>query len=712
MKKNCILYFFERSLGYLFLSFAFYLGMPKANFAQVLTVDSLEQLLVKQAQDTNRIKTLNELAYQVAYSDSRKSFWLAQEAYHLSEKLSYEAGKLVALVNMGNYFTDGGKYGEAIRKYEKALGKSKKLKNLYWQARIYNNLGLVYRDQGNHIKSLEYYNLALEINLKTKNEILLSSNYNNIGLLYLYQNDYDNALKYFTKAREINRRQGNELWYCSNTLNIAIIYSERKMYDKAKPLLEECLSLSTRLANKIDQAIALEQVGKNYMRQENYPKAIDFLFQALEVEVQSGNKLQMISSNLYLGYCHIKTKQLEKAEKYLLNALSLSKELGTKLDEIEVYKWLSEIYKEKKDYLKSLDYLHIYKKLNDSLYQKENLAAIEKIKNSFENKLKDSENAQLKEKLQIRNRMFMISVILLLFFVFFIFYLLSNRKKYKQMNSLLLHKNFEIKQQNEKISSIAENLKQANEAILKKNTSLEELGQLKNKLLSIICHDFKSPVNSLKAVMEVIKSDNWTEEQKTFVLSNLTHKIDNVMEFSTNLIHWAYTQMDGFKVNPSVFDLNVLVQKNIELTQIQAEQKYISFHMKLGSVNEVFADRDMINSTLLNLIHNAIKFSPENGRIYIRTFDNEREIGVSIKDNGVGMSEENIQRILKRGEKISTYGTVSEKGTGLGLQLCKEYVEKNGGRIHIASQIGQGMVFSFSLPKNLQNQSNHCLEFS
>ena len=179
------------------------------------------------------------------------------------------------------------------------------------------------------------------------------------------------------------------------------------------------------------------------------------------------------------------------------------------------------------------------------------------------------------------------------------------------------------------------------------------------------------------------------------VISDLNYTI-GLME---NLLHWAKSQMQSNEVRPQELDVNKLVNEVIQLLRLQADAKQIMIERKMEIATYAHADRDMVNLVLRNLLSNAIKYTKQGGRITIGTYEYESFTEVYVRDSGIGISIEEMQKI-NANSFYSTNGTSSESGTGLGLSLCREFLARNGGRMMIESEPGQGSTFSFTLPRN------------
>jgi signal transduction histidine kinase len=273
----------------------------------------------------------------------------------------------------------------------------------------------------------------------------------------------------------------------------------------------------------------------------------------------------------------------------------------------------------------------------------------------------------------------------------------------------------EILMQNEEILVQAENLKDANEKIQAKNQELEaqkselerRTSQLeisnatKNKFFRIIAHDLRSPISSFASITSFILSEfeeqGW-EKTKIFLseLNKLSQTTYNLLE---NLLEWSTNQMGEFRYNPTVLNITSLVNENIDLIFQRVEIKMIRIFSALPPKLEVIADENMVNTIIRNLLSNAVKFTNENGSIKISYEEKGDIFEIKISDSGIGISEQDIEKIFRIDTNFSKPGTQNEKGSGLGLILCKDFIEKNGGNLVVVSKLGKGSTFSFTLKK-------------
>lgn len=261
---------------------------------------------------------------------------------------------------------------------------------------------------------------------------------------------------------------------------------------------------------------------------------------------------------------------------------------------------------------------------------------------------------------------------------------------------LFLIKQENMAYQNELLIS-NNNLIQSNAAILQQKEELAALNQVKTKMFSIISHDIRLPLYGLKQLFSAIEEYNMPGEKiKTFI-PEVVKDLNSTTDLIENLLQWSKSQMKGEVVNAESFDLNASVEKLLKLLRLQADHKKIELQFQPANKALVFADRSMIETVIRNLCTNAIKFTPEGGTVCINIEPQDNMLLVQVKDSGIGMKEETLQRIFAN-EYYSTKGTSNEPGTGLGLMICREFVRKNGGELTVSSTYGAGTTFSFMVP--------------
>ncbi len=251
------------------------------------------------------------------------------------------------------------------------------------------------------------------------------------------------------------------------------------------------------------------------------------------------------------------------------------------------------------------------------------------------------------------------------------------------------------------IDSDITKLKQAEEQIQKQRDELQKANITKDKFFSIIAHDLRSPFATFVSLTNVVYQsfDNFTHDKLKSIAFDLHNSAEKTFNLLENLLDWSRSQKGEIQFRPKKNDINSLINENIELFQNLSNKKNISLFANTPKNTFAFYDEDMIQTVIRNLISNALKFTHSGGKINIKVSDFDDKVEISVSDTGIGIEEDDLINIFRIDYHHTTLGTEDEKGTGLGLILCKEFVEKNNGTISVESQIGKGSTFVFTLPK-------------
>ena len=230
---------------------------------------------------------------------------------------------------------------------------------------------------------------------------------------------------------------------------------------------------------------------------------------------------------------------------------------------------------------------------------------------------------------------------------------------------------------------------------------LKEANITKDKFFSIIAHDLRSPFTSILGFTRLLNEeyDDFSDEDRKMMVKQIQNSTESTFQLLDNLLAWAKTQLGRTIYNPETFTLENLIAESVKQTTPQAQIKKIAITCERFEDVILYADQNMIRTVMRNLLSNAIKFSFPDGRIEIETIPGKDFLTIGIADHGTGISPEVVGKLFSLTEQATTTkGTANEKGTGLGLILCKEFVERNGGTISVRSETGKGSTFSFTVP--------------
>ncbi len=286
--------------------------------------------------------------------------------------------------------------------------------------------------------------------------------------------------------------------------------------------------------------------------------------------------------------------------------------------------------------------------------------------------------------------------LLALFFIFLGLFLIKkeNTGYQKEMKSSNEELTLSINEVNESKILLAEKA----EMLESQKLQLTELDDLKNRLFSIISHDLKTPIYSLRNLFRNVEKYDIPGDEIKVLVPDIINDLNYTTSLMENLLQWAKSQMQGNTINPQLLDVATMVNEIKQLLRLQAESKQVYIKAKIDPSINIYADKDMINLVLRNIISNAIKFTPNNGEINVGAKLHNDVVEMYVQDTGTGISAENIEKLFSN-QYFTTNGTANESGTGLGLMLCKEFLNKNGGNISVESELGKGSKFVFTLPR-------------
>jgi len=303
-------------------------------------------------------------------------------------------------------------------------------------------------------------------------------------------------------------------------------------------------------------------------------------------------------------------------------------------------------------------------------------------------------------QLEVANYAFyLFNQVIAIAFIFYGLYLIKEENTGYQWS--ILRKNRELHRSNLEINKQKAVIAEKAEQLEEQTIQLTELNSLKNKLFSVISHDLKTPMYALRNLFQNVQEYNLPAEEMKKLLPDVVNELNYTTGLMENLLQWAKSQMQSNSVRPQQLEVVNVITEVTQLLTIQAQAKNIRLESRVDQPFQVYADKDMANLVLRNLVANAIKFTPEKGKITIRAKENRSFIEISVTDTGVGISQENLDKLFN--EYYTSKGTANESGTGLGLMLCKEFVAKNGGQMRVESEEGKGSTFSFTLPRSEYN---------
>lgn len=641
-----------------------------------------ESDLIKTKNNSQNQKTLADIYFKtkvLSKINIDSSIALAQKGYEISmqtKSIDYQF-KFVKIC-LDNYYKKQDLRNEIIYS-EKLLNLIESNNIEKEKLAIYLNITSLYGKTYNYNKAFLYASKLIELSKKQNNKIMLAKAYSNLGIIFMILHDEKNALIYFNKGiQEISGIENVNSLKISLNNNIAIVYGNKKDFKKALSYQFKSLGLIKSGNNYRQFTITMMNIGYSYEQIGDYDKAINFLLKAEYYALKADNEL--IIADLYknTGIVYYKLKNYQKFLFFIKRAELLAKknnDFGVLKD---IYEALSDYYLLKHDCKNSFHFFEFFKSMNDSILVSTNNNNISELKIKFETQEIGSENISLKQKEQIqeleierlsilKNLFFLISclILMLVFIVFHRYWL-----KKKTNTALSLKNNF----------------------ITNQNLILEEANNTKDKFFKIIAQDIQHPFFKLRQnIIDLIEnmeskdSDNYDE-----LVESLCENSIYINKLLENLLIWAKSQVGNIEITKRKLSLQALVNESISEFLVLSVAKEQKLEIRISPDHYIFADKYTMKFVIGSIFNNAVKFTERNGKISIVSILNLDYIEIVISDNGVGIENNRLEKLFNIGKNQATLSPDNYKGTGLGLIICKDFIEKNNANITIQSKIGEG----------------------
>ena len=716
--------------------------------AQIASIDSLEVELKSVKSDTARLRVyidLVELYDKLAPSE--KAMQRVLEGLDLAKRTGNEFAQAKLLQFRGQIYNElyRSDYDGALSFFAQSLQLHRKLSKTnpdnFAQQReivsVLNSTGYIYWQWGKLVTSLFYYdstiqlgnklrlvdstdfrtNRLLGIALNSKGAVLwglgnyseaiesyidatayfeqlgmtkfLSLAMSNIGLIYESWGQKEDALFYFKRAVTLAREAEDQsaTGYALN--NMGSFMRSAAQYDSALYYFQ--LSLEEYAEDNIGGIwLNLNGFGKTYAKMKAYDKSLDYFFKALQLAEETNSDYRRALAKQSISSTMADKGDYKNALQYANESNAVAERYGYKEIVKDNYLNISRVYSLQKNYEKAYETYQRYSEAKDSLFSDEKFRQITLMKEQFEAEKKENENELLRRDSLLRDQdlqrarleQYGLIILLVAMLTFGGYFVVTNRK-IKGINKVLTGKNLEITQQKEELALQAEALRKSNE--------------IKNLMFSIVSHDLRAPIVNLGGLVELISNESISKEEFQKLFPTVLTNIGSLTALTDNLLYWARSQMEGIKAVPQRFDIKEHLGPKMQLYERAALEKGIICIDNLEPATMVYADPYMVELVVRNLISNAIKFCNAGDTITTSSKEANGFVEITVQDTGQGIPPEYMERIFND-IQFTTLGTKNEKGVGLGLMMCKHFVEVIGGRIWVESIFKKGSSFHFTIP--------------
>lgn len=659
------------------------LFLTATGFGQNL-IDSLENELEKNPVDSTRVRLLVKLSGEYQYSDISKAKELAEEALQIAEELSDEKILTRALQNIAILHTISGDYSTALRYDNLSLQNSISMSDSFNIAFDYSNLANDYYDIGDYDQAYAYFTQSFRIARKLNDSLQMTIALHNVGRVFKELGQYDRALDHLRLSQKMSRKIKDKEGVPYSLDEIGDVMLRKGEYDSAMTFLTQSLNITRELNVRILEPKTLTKIAKVYLFKKDYATALSYYDSTEVLHKKTNNRFGIAEVELGRGNVYKAQGKYDEAMQRITRSLTIAQETNARVLEINCYNQLSALWELKGDYKKSLEYFKRYEQFEDTIFSIDMHEKLFRDQMRFETEAKDTQIAalsrardlrddQLKRQEFIRN----ILVVVAALSVILLATVYRSGQRRRQINKLLLQHQSDMEV---------------------RSVELERLNQVKDKFFSIISHDLRSPINALAGLLDLLDKGAVKPEELPNHVKELKSRFNHTRTLLNNLLDWTLLQMDKLNLQASRIDLHRIVEENIQLMGSD-QNKHIKLINQVPASTYPFADSNTTNLVIRNLMTNAIKFTNDGGVVTVSSIEKANEYEISVTDNGIGINADVMKILFDKTAPYTTRGTANEKGTGLGLILCKEFVEKNGGKIWVESKPGAGSKFTFTLPK-------------
>lgn len=588
-----------------------------------------------------------------------------------------DSSKLAAYRRIGNYYMDNNA-GKAIQYFLKVNELAKKLNLPLQVANSYYSMGFCYLVKSDYDKSLENYQQSIRIYETLKDTFRLTNALMSVGNVYNSNNNFQKLNEYYDLAEVLAEAK-------KDTAQLSSIYSERgnilnqqQQYEAGLTYQLKSLYLTRLIKDEYLTANTLINIGLTHKHLNHIQQSLAYYdsgFAILNATETPPDVWAAFYNNV--AATNAKGKKYKEAKEAFAKSITYAIQTGSPAIEMENYRNMADMYGDINDYYLQSVYQKKYYTLKDSLFSTDNKNQLTQLEADYQVEKKNAEIVKkdaevVKQKNQRNIFMIVAAAVFLVLASLFYFY-----RRIQQNNRLLERKNEQIEQQ---------------------KNELQTLNQVKDRLFSIISHDLRNPLVTLKSYLTLSSNTSLSFEKKEQFKQQTFRAVTQTGDMLDNLLAWANMQLKNTAPSITITDYSNLIQDVVSEVQAQALLKTIRINTNI-EVNDAPGNELIISIALRNLLTNAIKFSKEQSEIEVRSFLKDNMVCLSVKDQGLGMSVEQIQQ-LNSNSIDTTKGTAGEKGSGMGLFLVKELLEKINGKLVIESEPNKGSTVTIQLPAN------------
>ncbi|WP_417602675.1 tetratricopeptide repeat protein [Owenweeksia hongkongensis] len=614
------------------------------------------------------------------------------KALEIAEEIQDSSKIGLVYSHIANTEVKSGVAAEAIKYYEKALSYYiNRDDKIYYS--ILLNMANAYSRVNLHQKALSNLLTAKKYFTENKDYTKLAIVENNIGEIYRINiNDYDEARTHYKRALVANKKVNNSFGLAQNYHNLSIAFSAENIRDSALYYAKKSVALKQQFGTNGEMASANYLLATTYKQSEVYDEAIKYHNISLK-QCRENQLTQGIFHNLMdLGEIYFKIGSFKKSEEMLIECLGMAEESGQLSMFESVYTGLYEVNKAQGNFENALKYFEKMQAILDSIKINQEEQHFAELRTQYEADLAEAENMVLKEKevaqsqkLKSQQNLLYISSISIILLLLAGAWLI---KTLGQRNRAFVR---------EKESSDA--LSQQYIKLKERESELAESNDLKNKILSVLGHDLRTPLAGISSLLSTMSAVEITREELQDLFGHLKKEVDISLTTLHEILAWARLQMNEISKLIQKLDTKELLNEVVNIYEPNIRAKQLKLELNVSPNTELWADYNQMRSICGNLLSNAIKFTPEKGFLKIDVRDNSEFTEITFCDSGLGIPENVLHNLNNRDGLISNQGTSGESGTGIGLRIVTDFVDAHNGVLHFKNNPEMGTSVSVQIPK-------------
>lgn len=678
-------------------------------FAQI---DSLKNLIEKSDNDTLIIKSYIKLSDEFKNQDSTLFYFNKAIDYAKDNNITEEYYN--SQYELAKYYISNQAYSKSNQVLDTALKYALVNEDYEHIYRFYARKGMTYRKVPDYEKALEAYNLALELAKEQKDTFNMTMSYNAIGQLFKDNDLVNEAIDATYYAYRLSKSLDKPFQVLKAMNQLGLLYHRLENYDSAYYYYDKTYKLSKEKGSKRGMAIAASNFGRLYFDQGKMKESLDAMLEThqLLTDLKDYPRLGTIKNNI--GYYYIKNGDINKGLEYLYESRKLANQTDNKTLRLRIYENLALAYSKQGKYKDAFEIQEKLISLTDSIQTQKMNEAVAMITKKFDFQLKEEEREQAfheermkqeAEKEIIKRRNLYITLGLIISFLFIVILTIMNNN---------------IRRKNKKLKLINAEMELLNDDLSKAKDQAILADKAKSSFLANMSHEIRTPMNGIIGMCDVLAQSELSKSQSEYneiimkSANNLLNIINDILDFSK--IEAGKMKIDAVPTN--IFDV---INDVTDVTAIRAENKSLNYaaFTDVNIKNYVLGDPLRIRQILINLCNNAIKFT-EDGEVFVSCElikENEEFVWIkfSVKDTGIGISQEDQDKLFKAFTQIDSTTSRKFEGTGLGLNISYKLVEKMGGELKCESEedIGSDFFFELKLKKlNERPEENLKLDLS